>query len=91
MLLTVLEWGGAVGGAAGALLLACNNRWSGYGFVLFLLSNFAWIAYGLLAAQKGIVFMQVVCTGTTLVGIWRWLIEPRLNHQPTGTEGGRHG
>lgn len=34
--LGVLEWIGAIGGApCGALLLAFNNRWSGYGFVLF--------------------------------------------------------
>lgn len=81
MLLTLaqLEWIGAIGGAIGALLLACNKRWSGYGFVLFLASNGAWMSYGVLTHTFGMVFMQIVCTGTSLLGIWRWLVLPRLN------------
>lgn len=72
-MLQTLEWIGA----AGALLLAMNFRWSGYGFVLFLLSNAGWIAYGLLTQTFGLVFMQIVCTGTSLFSIYRWLIAPR--------------
>lgn len=26
----------------------------------------------------GMVTMQIVCTGTSLLGIWRWLVKPRL-------------
>ena len=76
--LGVLEWIGAIGGGAGALLLAFNNRWSGYGFVLFLASNAAWMSYGLMTHTFGMVTMQIVCTGTSLLGIWRWLVKPRL-------------
>ena len=78
----LFEWAGAIGGAAGALLLACNNRHSGYGFVLFLASNLAWIIYGLMTHTYGIVLMQIVCTGTSLLGVWRWLVQPRLNRCP---------
>ncbi|WP_284155516.1 hypothetical protein [Sulfuricystis multivorans] len=77
--LGMLEWIGAIGGAAGALLLALNNRWSGYGFVLFLVSNAAWIAYGLMTHTFGMVAMQIVFTGTSLLGVWRWLVLPRLS------------
>lgn len=77
-MLTVLEWTGAAMGASGALLLAFNNRWSGYGFVLFLASNVAWIAYGVLSSAYGLVSMQIVCTGTSLLGVWRWLVMPRI-------------
>ena len=76
--LGVLEWVGAIGGCAGALLLAFNNRWSGYGFVLFLASNAAWMTYGVMTHTFGMVTMQIVCTGTSLLGIWRWLVKPRL-------------
>ena len=76
--LSLLEWIGAIGGAAGALLLAFNNRWSGYGFVLFLVSNAAWMTYGVKTNTLGMVTMQIVCTGTSLLGIWRWLVKPRL-------------
>ena len=81
-MLSLLEWVGAFGGAAGALLLAFNNRWSGYGFVLFLLSNAAWIAFGLMTQTYGLISMQVVCTGTSLLGVWRWLVQPRLQPCP---------
>ncbi len=27
----------------------------------------------------GMVTMQIVCTGTSLLGVWRWLVLPRLN------------
>lgn len=77
--LGMLEWTGAIGGAAGALLLAFNNRWSGYGCVLFLGSNAAWITYGLMTQTFGLVTMQIICTGTSLLGVWRWLVLPRLS------------
>lgn len=77
--LTALEWIGAFGGATGALLLAFNNRWSGYRFVLFLVSNAAWITYGTMTHTFGMVTMQLVCTGTSLLGVWRWLVLPRLS------------
>ena len=84
-MLTALEWAGAAGGAIGALLLACNSRFSGYGFVLFLLSNAAWMAYGVLTGTLGLVAMQTVCTGTSLLGIWRWLVLPRLSNPVPAT------
>lgn len=79
--LGLLEWIGAIGGAAGALVLAFNNRWSGYGFVLFLVSNAAWMTYGIMTHTYGMVTMQIACTGTSLLGVWRWLVVPRL-HRP---------
>lgn len=82
-MLQTLEWIGAAAGATGALLLAMNCRWSGYGFVLFLLSNAGWMAYGLLTQTFGLVFMQFVCTGTSLFGIYRWLVVPRRTAEST--------
>jgi hypothetical protein len=77
-LIFFLEWFGCFLGVSGAALLALNNRWSGYGFVLFLASNAAWIGFGLLTSANGLVTMQVVFSLTSAVGIWQWLIKPRL-------------
>lgn len=54
-----------------------NSRWSGWGFVVFLLSNAFWIAFGLATQAPGLVVMQLVFTFTSLVGVWRWLVVPR--------------
>lgn len=77
-MVTAMEWLGCLLGVLGAGILALNNRWSGYGFVLFLGSNAAWIAFGLLTGTMGLVTMQIVFTATSLVGIWQWLIRPRV-------------
>lgn len=74
----IFEWAGCIFGVAGALLLALNNRYSGYGFVAFLASNAAWILYGILNGAYGMVTMQAVFTFTSLLGIWRWVLRPRF-------------
>lgn len=77
-MLEVLEWSGTATGILGALLLAMNNRWSGWGFAAFLTSNGFWVAYGIQAQAAGLVTMQIVFTVTSLIGVWRWLVQPRL-------------
>lgn len=75
---SVVEWGGAAFGIVGAALVAMNNRYSGFGFVAFLASNACLITFGILTSAFGLVTMQIVFTGTSLVGIWRWLLKDRL-------------
>lgn len=62
----------------GALMLALNNQTSGYGFVAFLASNVCWLIFGWLTSAPGLVVMQLVFSVTSGLGIWRWLIQPRL-------------
>lgn len=73
----VLQWVGAALGLSGAALLALNVRISPWGWVFFLASNAAWIAFGLLAAVPGLVAMQLGFTLTSLLGTWRWLMAAR--------------
>lgn len=73
-----LEWGGAITGSVGSLLLATNTMYSGWGFPLFLISNGFWIAFGLQKRAPGLVAMQLVFTATSAVGVYRWLIGPAL-------------
>ena len=70
--LTLLEWGGCASGVLGSLLLALNNRYSGYGFVLFLASNLFWAAFALTNGTHGLLTQQAFFTLTSLVGIKQW-------------------
>lgn len=67
------EWAGCCSGLIGAGVLALNTTFSGWGFVLFLLSNFFWIAYGYMTKTKSLVLMQAGFTLTSVVGIWNWI------------------
>jgi len=72
-----MEWIGCGFGALGALLLALNRSYSGWGFVAFLASNMCWIAFGVATGALGLVAMQVVMTATSVLGIYRWkLVKP---------------
>ena len=86
-----LEWIGCAFGAVGALVLASNTRISGWGFVLFLVSNACWIGYGKLQGQESVVYMQSVMTCTSLLGAYRWLFcqsaVPVPKTQKTGVGG----
>lgn len=69
----IVEWFGALTGLFGAGVLALNTSFSGWGFVGFLISNLAWIAYGIMARSWGLVTMQLGFTLTSVVGIYQWL------------------
>jgi nicotinamide riboside transporter PnuC len=68
-----LEWLGAITGLLGSGLIACRLDISGYGFVLFLVSNVFLVAYGLKTRAWGLVTMQLGYTATSLLGLYRWL------------------
>jgi nicotinamide riboside transporter PnuC len=72
-----LQWLGCVTGAAGSLLLALNTRYSGWGFVLFLVSNGFWVVFGLETHAPGLITNQIFFTATSLLGIYRWLFSPK--------------
>jgi nicotinamide riboside transporter PnuC len=72
----VLEWAGSILGVLGALILALNSRISGWGFALFLASNICWIAFAVDRGLSGLLFMQLVFTLTSLIGCWKWLLQP---------------
>ena len=74
----VLQWFGCLFGLAGALLLATKTNGSGYGFALFLVSNCFWIAFGILTQAPGLVVMQAGFTVTSVLGVWQWIVKPRL-------------
>lgn len=72
-LIDFLQWLGCIAGVSGAYLLACNNNKSGWGFVLFLISNGFWIATAILSAMPGMLVQSLAFTITSTLGIYRWL------------------
>jgi hypothetical protein len=76
-MMEILEWAGCATRLYRAAMLALNNRYSGWGFVLFLVSNVAWIFFWLLSHAAGMVVIQAGFTATSLMGIWKWLVVSR--------------
>ena len=72
------EWMGSCLGLAGAGLLSLNVKASRFGWLLFLLSNMAWIVYGIRTEAQGLVVMQIGFTFTSLVGVYRWLATSKM-------------
>lgn len=69
-----IEWLGCGAGLLGALLLALNTKFSGLGFIFFLLSNLCWISFALKAKSKGLLITQIGFTATSLFGLIRWFV-----------------
>ena len=72
--MTALEWAGCIFGLCGSAMLALNNRYSGLGFIFFMISNLAWLFFGLIIHANALVVMQIGFMATSATGIWQWLI-----------------
>lgn len=72
-----LELTAAAFGVLGTVLLALNGRRAGWGFVAYLASNAGWIAFAWAHNHWGLLAQQVAFTGSSLLGVWVWLIKPR--------------
>lgn len=71
-LITVIEWIGSIVGIVGAILLALNFKYSGHGFIFFLVSSILFIWFGLVKEAYGLVFMQSSYFIINVIGIYRW-------------------
>lgn len=69
----ILQWLGCATGAAGSLLLAARIEKSGWGWVLFFISNVFWVLYALLTNVPGLYTQQTIFFLTSIIGIYRWL------------------
>lgn len=72
-LLVAVGWIGSIFGLIGSLLLALHVPYSGYGFLAYLGSNFAWLYHGVKTRTWALVVMQVGFTATSLVGLRNWV------------------
>ncbi|MDH5327636.1 MAG: hypothetical protein OEY58_19455 [Gammaproteobacteria bacterium] len=74
----VVEWFASLATVAGAGLLAFNCRYSAWGWLFFLIANILWLTYGYLSSDMAISLQTMVLTGTSIIGIYRWLLKPRF-------------
>ena len=70
----LVDWFGSITGLAGAAMLASNTVISPYGWVMFFLSNMAWISHGVKTKTWALVLMQSGFIITSTVGIVRWVL-----------------
>ena len=68
-LMRCLEWGGAVSGVAGTLLLALNLGLGAVAFGCYAISNALWLIYSYATQQKGMLMMNGVYSITTVIGL----------------------
>ncbi|MFZ5703656.1 MAG: hypothetical protein ACOY5R_00150 [Pseudomonadota bacterium] len=77
MLTTALQYYGAAAGAIAALIVSLDlgRRWTGFGFVIFVTSSLALIAWGFLKPDaEGIGTQNIVLFVINLIGVYRYLI-----------------
>ncbi len=76
--MNLIELIAALCGLTGTLLLATKGRWAGWGFVAFLGSNAGWLAFAWQHNHQYMLIQQIGFTISSLLGIWKWLIEPAI-------------
>lgn len=83
--LTALQYYGAAAGTLAALIVSLNlgRRWTGWGFVIFLTSSIALIAWGFLDEDAaGIGTQNVALFFINCIGVWRYLLHRRGGRRP---------
>ncbi len=73
-MLAWLKWGGTAAGLAGALVIALNLPFSGWGFALFFVSSTTWLAAAALQRETALAVLSAGYTAVNVLGIYRWLI-----------------
>lgn len=81
----LVTWTAAAAGVSGTLLLAGRGRLAGWGFVLYLVSNAGWLAFAWRGAHWPLLAQTLAFTLSSLFGVWRWLLWPRLNRAAPST------
>ena len=69
-----LKWIGTGAGLAGALVIALNLPFSGWGFVLFFVSSTTWLAAAVLQRDTALAVLSAGYTAVNILGMYRWLI-----------------
>lgn len=80
LLVTTLQWYGAIAGAVAALIVSLDlgRRWTGAGFVIFVTSSLALIAWGFLGKEaKGIGSQNILLFVINGIGVYRYLIRKK--------------
>lgn len=77
MALSIAEWAGSIGAAAGALILALRGRWSGWGFMVMLAFTGVLLAAAIARPSWPHAALFAAYEAINLLGIYRWLVAAR--------------
>lgn len=75
----LLEYGGAAAGITGTILIASNTPWSKWAWPIWVLSSSAVATVALANGLYGIAGQQTFYTLMNIVGVYRWILRPRLH------------
>lgn len=78
--LVLVEVFAAVCGLLGSLLLALRGQSAPWGWMFFMLSNIGWLTFSYGFSHWFLLVQQIGFSITSAIGIWKWLIEPRLDY-----------
>jgi hypothetical protein len=88
--LAFFEWVGCALGILGAVLVAVKSPHAHWAWVLWLVSNLSWTAYGLGTGQTSIALQQGAFSITSMIGLWHWVLQPRLKQQESEAQAAAH-
>jgi hypothetical protein len=58
-----------------------GRRWTGWGFVLFVVVSIAWIASGLLNSTIPITVQNALLLAVNGWGVWQYLLSPKKKRE----------
>lgn len=71
-MIELLEAVGAVASILGSILLALNNRYSRWGWVMYFIANIVLIKYAITINAMWLLSMYLVFSMISVIGIYRW-------------------
>lgn len=81
------EWAGCALGILGAVLVAVKSPHARWAWVLWLVSNLSWTAYGLGTGQASIALQQGAFSITSMIGLWHWVLRPYRERREAAADG----
>ena len=87
--LAILQWYGAGAGMLGALIVSLNVgvRKTGIGFIVFVTSSIALIAWGFLNDEgRAVGYQNIGLLAINLLGVYRYMIAPAREEEEEATE-----
>jgi hypothetical protein len=78
-----LEWLAALGAivAAGMIAADLGRRWTGSGFVVFVVVSVAWIVSGILNQTNPLIAQNGILLLINAWGVWQYLLNPRKKRE----------
>jgi hypothetical protein len=85
----LFEWSGSLLGLLGAFLLATHSSVSRYGWLAFLASNVAMIAFASALGAYGLLVQQLGFICTSVLGLYRAWVQPAMRRRAVAKRGRR--